>query len=30
MREAGMTDRPVEAHTLEWNGIRIEIRYCPS
>ena len=24
-----MTDRPVEIHTLEWNGIRIEIRYCP-
>lgn len=25
-----MTDRHVETHTLEWNGIRIEIRYCPS
>ncbi len=21
---------PVEVHTLVWNGIRIEIRYCPS
>ncbi|MEX0806699.1 MAG: hypothetical protein WD688_25770 [Candidatus Binatia bacterium] len=21
---------PVEMHTLVWNGIRIEIRYCPN
>ena len=25
-----MPDRHVETHTLLWNGIRIEIRYCPS
>ena len=25
-----MPDTPVETHMLEWNGIRIEIRYGPS
>ncbi len=25
-----MSDTPVETHMLEWNGIHIEIRYCPS
>ena len=23
-------DTPIETHTIVWNGIRIEIRYCPS
>ncbi len=23
-----MTDAPVETHVIEWNGIRIAVRYC--
>jgi len=25
-----MTDTPAQTHTIVWNGIRIEVRYCRS
>ena len=25
-----MTDAPIEAHIIEWNAIRIEVRWCQS
>jgi hypothetical protein len=25
-----MTDAPVQTYRIDWNGIRIEVRYCPS